>query len=111
MFSTDSEAMSDRSQCTRINHVLSAQPSLGDRYINLQLTVCVMEYHEAAEYLESLQHRRPKLGVETTVRMLSHLEKPQEDIDCVQVAGSNGKGSTARMLENVLRNAGLDVGL
>lgn len=70
-----------------------------------------MEYHEAAEYLESLQRRRPKLGVETTARMLSHLEEPQEGIDCVQIAGSNGKGSTARMLENVLRHAGLDVGL
>jgi dihydropteroate synthase len=70
-----------------------------------------MEYHEAAGYLESLQRRRPKLGVETTARMLSHLGDPQGDVDCVQIAGSNGKGSTARMLESVLRAAGLDVGL
>lgn len=70
-----------------------------------------MEYHEAIDYLQSLQCRRPKLGKETTVRMLSHFGSPQTDIDCVQVAGSNGKGSTARMLESVLRTAGLDVGL
>jgi dihydropteroate synthase len=70
-----------------------------------------MEYHESAEYLQSLQRRRPKLGTETTVRMLSHFGNPQVDIDCVQIAGSNGKGSTARMLENVLRAADLDVGL
>ncbi len=70
-----------------------------------------MEYHESTDYLQSLQRRRPKLGKETTVRMLSHLGSPQTGIDCVQVAGSNGKGSTARMLESVLRAAGLDVGL
>ncbi|WP_135305612.1 dihydropteroate synthase [Haloarcula amylovorans] len=70
-----------------------------------------MEYHEAADYLQSLQRRRPKLGTETTARMLSHLGTPQVSVDCVQIAGSNGKGSTARMLESVLRTAGLDVGL
>jgi len=70
-----------------------------------------MQYHDAAEYLESLQRHRPKLGVETTARMLSHLGTPQAGIDIVQVAGSNGKGSTAKMLESVLRTAGLDVGL
>jgi dihydropteroate synthase len=32
-------------------------------------------------------------------------------IDFVQIAGSNGKGSTARMLENILQTAGFDVGL
>ncbi|MFB6224100.1 MAG: dihydropteroate synthase [Haloarcula sp.] len=70
-----------------------------------------MEYHESADYLQSLQRRRPKLGTETTARMLSHLGDPQAGIDCVQIAGSNGKGSTARMVESVLRTAGQDVGL
>ena len=70
-----------------------------------------MEYHEAADYLTSFQRRRPKLGIETTARMLSHFDDPQDDVDCVQIAGSNGKGSTARMLDSVLRRAGLSVGL
>ncbi|QCC49132.1 dihydropteroate synthase [Halobellus limi] len=70
-----------------------------------------MKYHEAADYLTSFQRRRPKLGIETTARMLSHFGDPQDDVDCVQIAGSNGKGSTARMLESVLRRAGLNVGL
>jgi len=70
-----------------------------------------MEYHEAASYLTSFQQRRPKLGTETTARMLSTLGDPQFDFDCVQIAGSNGKGSTARLLESVLRQAGLRVGL
>lgn len=70
-----------------------------------------MEYHESVDYLESLQRRRPKLGTETTAALLTHLDRPHEDLDCVQIAGSNGKGSTACMLERVLRDAGLDVGL
>jgi dihydropteroate synthase len=70
-----------------------------------------MQYHDAAEYLESLQRRRPKLGTGTTTRMLSHLGDPQAGIDFVQVAGSNGKGSTSRLLEHALRAAGLDVGV
>ncbi len=70
-----------------------------------------MEYHEAAAYLNGLQRHRPKLGLETTARMLAHLGDPQEDVAFVQVAGSNGKGSTARLLESTLRAADLDVGL
>jgi dihydropteroate synthase len=70
-----------------------------------------MEYHEAAKYLRSLQRQRPKLGIETTARMLSYLGDPQDEFACVQIAGSNGKGSTARMLESVLRADGLHVGL
>lgn len=70
-----------------------------------------MEYHEAVGYLESLDRSRPKLGTETTARMLSALGNSHEGIDYVQIAGSNGKGSTAVMLERILREAGLDVGL
>ena len=70
-----------------------------------------MDYHEAADYLTSFQQRRPKLGIDTTARMLSHLGDPHLDVDCVQIAGSNGKGSTARLLDGALRNAGVSVGL
>ncbi|MDQ2051741.1 dihydropteroate synthase [Natronolimnohabitans sp. A-GB9] len=70
-----------------------------------------MEYHESVDYLESLQRCRPKLGTETTAALLSQLDRPHEDLDCVQIAGSNGKGSTACMLDRILRDAGLDVGL
>ena len=70
-----------------------------------------MDYRESAERLQSLQRRRPKLGTETTARLLAHLGNPHERLRCVQIAGSNGKGSTAKMLERVLRAEGLDVGL
>ncbi|WP_459888971.1 dihydropteroate synthase [Halostagnicola bangensis] len=70
-----------------------------------------MEYHEAADFLFGLRRFRPKPGTESTAALLAHLENPHEDIDFVQVAGSNGKGSTARMLERTLRETGLSVGI
>ena len=70
-----------------------------------------MEYHEAANFLFDLQRFRPKPGTESTADLLAHLGNPHEGVAYVQVAGSNGKGSTARMVESVLREHGLDVGL
>ena len=69
-----------------------------------------MEYHEAVNRLERLRRLRPKLGTETTASLLAHLNDPHEDLTCVQIAGSNGKGSTARLLESILAETGLDVG-
>lgn len=36
---------------------------------------------------------------------------PQHDLHCVRIAGSKGKGSTALILDAILRRAGRDVGL
>ncbi|ELY40992.1 dihydropteroate synthase [Natronorubrum tibetense] len=70
-----------------------------------------MEYYEAADFLFDLRRFRPKPGTGSTARLLAHLENPHETVDFVQIAGSNGKGSTARMVERSLREAGLSVGL
>jgi dihydropteroate synthase len=70
-----------------------------------------MEYHEAASFLFDLRRYPTGAGTDATGGLLSHLDDPHADLTCVQVAGSNGKGSTARMLDRVCREAGLDVGL
>jgi dihydropteroate synthase len=70
-----------------------------------------MDYREAANFLFDMRRFRPKPGTESTAELLAHLDRPHEGVDFVQVAGSNGKGSTARMAERALREAGLDVGL
>ncbi|MEF8856114.1 MAG: folylpolyglutamate synthase/dihydrofolate synthase family protein, partial [Haloplanus sp.] len=70
-----------------------------------------MEYHEAANTLFDLRRFAPRPGTRPTEALLEHLDDPHDDVDCVQIAGSNGKGSTARMLASVLEAAGLDVGL
>lgn len=70
-----------------------------------------MEYYEAINTLDRLRRVRPKLGTETTASLLDFLDNPHDGMTAVQIAGSNGKGSTARVLEQILHEAGLKVGL
>ena len=70
-----------------------------------------MEYHEAANFLFDLRRYPSRAGVAPTRRLLEHLGVADPPFRVVQVGGSNGKGSTARMVESVLREAGYDVGL
>jgi dihydropteroate synthase len=70
-----------------------------------------MRYHEAARFLQDLRRFRSKPGTRSTAELLSHLDDPHCGPSYVQVAGSNGKGSTARMVESICREADLDVGL
>ncbi|WP_423996283.1 dihydropteroate synthase [Halorubrum trapanicum] len=70
-----------------------------------------MHYHEAASFLFDLRRFSVKPGTERVEALLAHLGDPQEDVPFVQIAGSNGKGSAARLTESVLREAGLSVGL
>jgi dihydropteroate synthase len=70
-----------------------------------------MRFHQAANYLLDLRRFGSRPGTDATRELLDALGDPHEGLACVQIAGSNGKGSTARMVESVLRSAGLDVGL
>jgi len=70
-----------------------------------------MKFHDAANFLFDLRRFGPRPGTEATADLLASLDNPHESFAAVQVAGSNGKGSTARMVESILREAGLDVGL
>ncbi|MDP5200837.1 folylpolyglutamate synthase/dihydrofolate synthase family protein [Flavobacterium sp. DG2-3] len=48
----------------------------------------------------------------TNIRVLAaHLDNPQNELRCIHVAGTNGKGSTSHMLSSVLQEAGYKVGL
>ena len=69
-----------------------------------------MEFHEAVDTLYGLDRMRPEMGTETTASLLGHLGDPHADLTAVQVAGSNGKGSTVAMLDRILREHGLTVG-
>jgi len=70
-----------------------------------------MHYHEAAAFLFDLRRFSVKPGTERIAALLDRLGNPEDDVAFVQVTGSNGKGSTARMTESILREAGLSVGL
>jgi dihydrofolate synthase/folylpolyglutamate synthase len=72
-----------------------------------------MNFEEALQYLLSLGHETLaiKLGLRTTELLLKRLGNPQKSFPSVQIAGTNGKGSTAVMLDSICRSAGMCAGL
>lgn len=43
--------------------------------------------------------------------LANHLNNPEENLKCIHVAGTNGKGSASHMLASILQEAGYKVGL
>ena len=78
-----------------------------------------MNYEESVCALLSLgrelavpRHARvQKFGLENITALAAALGNPHRAIPCVHIAGTNGKGSTAAMLESILRAAGVRAGL
>lgn len=72
-----------------------------------------MTFDDAVSYLYSLGHETLalKLGLKTTEVLLAALGNPQTTCPCVQIVGTNGKGSTAVVLESICRAAGISTGL
>ncbi len=72
-----------------------------------------MNFSETIAYLLSLGHETVaiKLGLRNTEVLLETLGNPQQSFQSVQIAGTNGKGSTAVMLESICRAAGIATGL
>src|SRR5271170_4342557 len=57
------------------------------------------------------QARVQKFGLENISILSADLGDPHRAVPCAHIAGTNGKGSTAAMLESILRIAGLRTGL
>lgn len=70
-----------------------------------------MDYASSLAYLYSLQLFGVKLGLENTRQLLQRVGNPEQSLKIVHIAGTNGKGSTAAALEQLLRAHGLRTGL
>src|SRR5277367_7185071 len=78
-----------------------------------------MTYEESVRALLALgrelaapqQARVQKFGLENISILAADLGNPHSALPCSHIAGTNGKGSTAAMLETILRAAGLRTGL
>ncbi|MGB6390827.1 MAG: folylpolyglutamate synthase/dihydrofolate synthase family protein [Candidatus Acidiferrales bacterium] len=78
-----------------------------------------MNYEESVRALMALgrelaapqQARVQKFALDNITTLAAALGDPHRSIPCVHIAGTNGKGSTAAMLESILRAAGLRTGL
>ncbi len=78
-----------------------------------------MTYEESVRYLFSLgrelaspqQASAKKFDLAGIGTLCEQLGQPQRAFESVHIAGTNGKGSTAAMIESILRAAGLRTGL
>jgi dihydrofolate synthase/folylpolyglutamate synthase len=78
-----------------------------------------MEYNEAVRYLLTLGRelaapshaRAAKFDLANIRALADRMDQPQEKFKSVHIAGTNGKGSTAAMVERILRHAGFKTGL
>jgi dihydrofolate synthase/folylpolyglutamate synthase len=69
------------------------------------------DYSAVQDYLFSLKVQGVKFGVDRMRLFAAALGHPERGVPCVHLAGTNGKGSVAAMLESILRAAGWRVGL
>ena len=70
-----------------------------------------MIYSDAIDFLYSLRWFGAKFGLTNTFKLAGLAGNPQNQLQFIHLAGTNGKGSTSAMLESIYRAAGLTVGL
>ncbi|MCB0294793.1 MAG: bifunctional folylpolyglutamate synthase/dihydrofolate synthase, partial [Calditrichaeota bacterium] len=68
-------------------------------------------YPDTIRYLFALQRVGIKLGLDNIRTLLEAVGNPHTRWPAIHLAGTNGKGSTAAMLEAILRQGGYRVGL
>lgn len=70
-----------------------------------------MNYEDSVKYIHSLLKFGMNLGLRRISALLNELGNPQEKLEFVHVAGTNGKGTTSTMLSSILCAAGKKTGL
>ena len=70
-----------------------------------------MNVTEALNYIHSVCWKGSVPGLSRTQELLQRLGDPQKTLKFIHIAGTNGKGSTAAMLDSILRAAGYRSGL
>jgi len=69
------------------------------------------DYVATKDYLFALKSRGPKLGLDRMRLLAATLDHPERSYPCIHVAGTNGKGSVAAMLDAIFHAAGWHTGL
>lgn len=66
---------------------------------------------EAIDYIHSFNWLGSRPGLSRTGELLSRMSHPEEKLKFVHIVGTNGKGSTAAMIAQILQEAGYVTGL
>lgn len=69
-----------------------------------------MSINQTLDELYGLSVFGIKLGLDNIKEILKRLGNPQDKYKVIHIAGTNGKGSTASMIESILLEEGLNVG-
>ena len=70
-----------------------------------------MNYKQVVTWLYGLEGHGIKLGLSNIKKLLEHFGNPHLSYPVILIAGTNGKGSVASFIANILRESGLKVGL
>ena len=70
-----------------------------------------MNYKEALSFIEYTNKLGSVLGLDSISRLLEHLGNPEKDLIFIHIGGTNGKGSTASFISNILRAGKYKIGL
>ena len=70
-----------------------------------------MNYEETLSYLYNLERFGIKLDLSNITSLTNHLRNPHQKFPCIHIAGSNGKGSVAAMIQSILSASGYRTGL
>ena len=71
----------------------------------------MMTYEDALTFIHGTYRFGSKLGLENIKTLMEKLGNPQDQLKFIHIAGTNGKGSTAAMLSQMLMAAGYKTGL
>ncbi|MDY0223091.1 MAG: folylpolyglutamate synthase/dihydrofolate synthase family protein [Desulfobacterium sp.] len=70
-----------------------------------------ISYEECLERMYGLGRFGIKLGLDTISEILTNLDSPEKSFKSIHIAGTNGKGSIASYIAEILKAAGFKVGL
>lgn len=70
-----------------------------------------MTYDQALEFICTTQRLGMKPGLHTIAELLERMDNPQKKLRYIHIAGTNGKGSTAAFLSNILIESGYKTGV
>ncbi|MEW8961720.1 folylpolyglutamate synthase/dihydrofolate synthase family protein [Paraclostridium dentum] len=70
-----------------------------------------MNYNEALQFIHESHKFGMRLGLDNIKKLLELLGNPQDNLNIIHVAGTNGKGSTCSFISSILKESGYKVGL
>ncbi|MBW2971712.1 bifunctional folylpolyglutamate synthase/dihydrofolate synthase [Candidatus Woesearchaeota archaeon] len=70
-----------------------------------------VDYDSIVKYMNSMEFSGMKLGIERIREALQMFGNPEKNLKVIHIVGTNGKGSVAAMISQILREAGHKVGM